>query len=75
MNPGIWQIAIVAILLIVLFGRGKISGIMADVAQGIKGFKKGMAEEEKPVEDDTPKALSKETEETVSPPKKDKANH
>ncbi len=43
MSIGIWQIAIVVILVVVLFGRGKISSLMGDVAKGIKSFKKGMA--------------------------------
>ena len=43
MSIGFWQIAIVVILLVLLFGRGKISSLMGDVAKGIKSFKKGMA--------------------------------
>ena len=43
MSIGIWQIAIVVILVVLLFGRGKISSLMGDVAKGIKSFKKGMA--------------------------------
>ena len=43
MSIGFWQIAIVVILIVLLFGRGKISGIMGDVAKGIKSFKKGMS--------------------------------
>jgi sec-independent protein translocase protein TatA len=42
MSIGFWQIAIVVVLVVLLFGRGKISGIMGDVAKGIKSFKKGM---------------------------------
>ena len=42
MSIGIWQIAIVVILVVLLFGRGKISSLMGDVAKGIKSFKKGM---------------------------------
>ena len=49
MSPSIWQILIVVLLVVVLFGRGKISGLMGDVAKGIKSFKKGMAED---VDDD-----------------------
>ena len=45
MSIGIWQIAIVVILVVLLFGRGKISSLMGDVAKGIKSFKKGMASE------------------------------
>lgn len=45
MAPSIWQIMIVVILLVLLFGRGKISSLMGDVAKGIKSFKKGMSED------------------------------
>ena len=44
MVPGFWQIAIVVVLVVLLFGRGKISSLMGDVAKGIKSFKKGMAD-------------------------------
>ena len=51
------HILIVLVLFVLLFGRGKISELMGDVAQGIKSFKKGMAEdEEKPAEAPTPPA-------------------
>ena len=43
MSIGFWQIAIVVILLVLLFGRGKISSLMGDVAKGIKSFKNGLA--------------------------------
>ena len=43
MSIGFWQIAIVVILFVLLFGRGKISSLMGDVAKGIKSFKKGMS--------------------------------
>ena len=45
MSIGFWQIAIVAVLIVLLFGRGKISSLMGDVAKGIKSFKKGMSED------------------------------
>lgn len=47
----IWQLAIVGILVVLLFGRGKISELMGDVAKGIKSFKKGMKDDE----DDAPR--------------------
>ena len=46
MSIGIWQIAIVVVLVVLLFGRGKISSLMGDVAKGIKSFKKGMSSDE-----------------------------
>ena len=45
MFPGFWQIAIVVVLVVLLFGRGKISSLMGDVAKGIKSFKKGLSDE------------------------------
>ena len=51
MSIGFWQIAVVVILVVLLFGRGKISSLMGDVAKGIKSFKKGMAQD--PTEDHT----------------------
>ena len=44
MFPGWMQIALVALLIILLFGRGKISDLMGDVAKGITSFKKGLKE-------------------------------
>ena len=62
MSIGIWQIAIVVILVVLLFGRGKISGLMGDVAKGIKSFKKGMASDV--TEDTEPKNISDENEDS-----------
>ena len=42
----IWKLAIIGGIVMVLFGRGKVSELMGDVAKGIKSFKKGMAEDE-----------------------------
>jgi sec-independent protein translocase protein TatA len=42
----IWHWIIVLLLVLVLFGRGKISELMGDVAKGIKSFKKGMTEDD-----------------------------
>ena len=46
MSIGFWQIAIVVVLVVLLFGRGKISSLMGDVAKGIKSFKKGMSSDD-----------------------------
>ena len=46
----IWHWMIVIVVVLLLFGRGKISDLMGDVAGGIKAFKKGMAEDDKPAE-------------------------
>ena len=58
MSIGFWQIAIVVILVVLLFGRGKISSLMGDDAKGIKSFKKGMASDA--IEDNQNKDASEE---------------
>ncbi|MGI9412053.1 MAG: twin-arginine translocase TatA/TatE family subunit [Hyphomicrobiales bacterium] len=73
MGVSFWQILIVVALLVLLFGRGKISGLMGDVAKGIKSFKKGIQEE--PQEETTEtadelKTIEHETAEAVDAPKK-----
>ena len=51
MGPSWWQILVVLLLFVLLFGRGKISDLMGDVAKGIKSFKSGMADEDEDVAD------------------------
>ena len=53
-----WQILIVVALLVILFGRGKISELMGDVAKGVKSFKKGIND------DDEPKSINKSDEDS-----------
>ncbi len=47
-SMSIWHWVIVAVIVMLLFGRGKVSDLMGDVAKGIKAFKKGMADDETP---------------------------
>jgi sec-independent protein translocase protein TatA len=44
----IWHWVILLLIVVLLFGRGKISEVMGDVAKGIKSFKKGMSDDEEP---------------------------
>ena len=57
MSIGFWQIAIVVVFVVLLFGRGKISSLMGDVAKGIKSFKKGMKD---PIQDQSESASSED---------------
>ena len=43
-NP--WQLMLVLLVVVLLFGKGKISDLMGDMAKGIKAFKKGMADDD-----------------------------
>jgi sec-independent protein translocase protein TatA len=51
----IWHWIVVIAVVLLLFGRGKISDLMGDVAQGIKAFKKGMKDDD--VADSKPEAV------------------
>lgn len=46
MSLGPWQLVIIAVLILVLFGRGRISEMMGDFGKGIKSFKHGMNEDD-----------------------------
>ena len=46
MSLSFWQIALVAVLFLLLFGRGKIPQLMGDLAEGIKSFRKGVSDVE-----------------------------
>lgn len=45
MGISIWQILIVVLIVVVLFGAGRIPRLMGDMAKGIKSFKAGMKED------------------------------
>ncbi len=63
MSIGFWQIAIVVVLVVLLFGRGKISDLMGDVAKGIKSFKKGMKD---PTQDQTDSSIQSSSQDKSS---------
>ena len=55
-GASIWHWIVVGLIVVLLFGRGKIFDLMGDVAKGIKAFKKGMSEDDaaKPVQPSEP---------------------
>lgn len=46
MGPSIWQLLIIVLVILLLFGAGRLPRVMEDLAKGIKSFKKGMADED-----------------------------
>lgn len=66
----IWHWLIVLVVVLLLFGRGKIPELMGDMAKGIKSFKKGMTDED---EAEAAKTVEHRSEEAVAQAK-DKAN-
>lgn len=45
-SMSIWHWLIVVVVVLLLFGKGKVSDLMGDLAKGIKSFKKGMSEDD-----------------------------
>lgn len=66
----IWHILILAIIAVLLFGRGKISDMMGDVAKGIRQFRKGLADPDEP-----PKPITSATPDQSTNINKDTAAH
>jgi len=62
MAPSLTQIAVVIVLVVLLFGRGKISSIMGDIAKGIKSFKKGLSSDA--TDESEPKNISEDNQDT-----------
>jgi sec-independent protein translocase protein TatA len=63
----IWHWLLVILVVVLLFGRGKISDLMGDMAKGIKSFKKGLQEDSDHAE---VKALDQQSEEPAKRPEK-----
>ena len=55
MTPGPLQIILIIVLVLLIFGAGRVPGIMENVAKGIKGFKKGLNDEVSELSDETKK--------------------
>lgn len=65
----IWHWLIVIVVVMLLFGRGKISDLMGDVAKGVKSFKKGLADDD----DDTTKVIDKQAPTMATSPAEEKS--
>jgi sec-independent protein translocase protein TatA len=61
MSIGIWQVVLILLIVLILFGAGKLPKVMGDVAKGVKNFKAGMKDDE----DDT-KVLTSDAEPEVA---------
>jgi sec-independent protein translocase protein TatA len=75
-NLGWPEILIIVLVIVLLFGRGKISAVMGDVAKGIKSFRKGLSEPDEDAADakaDDRKMLNKDASLTDVAPRKDDA--
>jgi sec-independent protein translocase protein TatA len=62
MSIGIWQVVLILLIVLILFGAGKLPKVMGDVAKGVKNFKSGMREDE----DEDKKVLTSDGEPQVA---------
>ena len=75
-NIGLPGLLLIAVVVLVLFGRGKISSLMGEVGKGITSFKKGVSEGKEEMEAaqvEEAKDITPEAEEGVAKSEKDKA--
>ena len=71
----IWHWIVVGVIVMLLFGRGKVSELMGDVAKGIKSFKKGMAEDDEAAATADPKVIDQVKADNAAAEAKAKAEH
>jgi sec-independent protein translocase protein TatA len=64
----LWHWLIVGLVILLLFGKGRFSDMMGDVAKGLKSFKKGMSEEDEVPPAAAPRRLSDERIVDPAPP-------
>lgn len=62
MSIGIWQVVLILLIVLIIFGAGKLPKVMGDVAKGVKNFKSGLKEDE-----DTPEGRKIEGDNAVPP--------
>ncbi|MEZ5933397.1 MAG: twin-arginine translocase TatA/TatE family subunit [Alphaproteobacteria bacterium] len=51
MSIGIWQVVLILLIVLILFGAGKLPKVMGDVAKGVKNFKSGLKDDDEPADD------------------------
>jgi sec-independent protein translocase protein TatA len=62
MSIGIWQIVLILVIVMILFGAGKLPRVMGDVAKGVKSFKSGLKDDEDEAVAEGKPAAAKEVE-------------
>lgn len=63
MSIGFWQVILILVIVLIIFGAGKLPKVMGDVAKGVKSFKSGMKDDE-----ETPAEPAKTLDQTPSQP-------
>ncbi|MCV6596421.1 MAG: twin-arginine translocase TatA/TatE family subunit [Mangrovicoccus sp.] len=71
-NIGLPGLLLIAVVVLVLFGRGKISGLMGEVGKGITAFKKGVKDGTQEIEDATSESAARDVTPAAEAAEKDK---
>lgn len=61
MSLGIWQIVLILLIVLIIFGAGKLPKVMGDVAKGVRNFKSGLKDDSDDQGGEEPKVLRSET--------------
>lgn len=68
MSIGVWQVVLVLVIVLIIFGAGKLPKVMGDLAKGVKTFRSGLKEEEEEAKsDDSGPALEQNKSSPVNP--------
>ena len=62
MSIGVWQVVLVLLIVLILFGAGKLPKVMGDVAKGVKNFKSGLKEDDT----DSARSITDDSDEKVA---------
>ncbi len=74
MGIGPWQIILILVIVLIIFGAGKLPRVAGDIAKGVKNFKKGLAEDDDAATDSDPsRAIDQSKHTAEAPVEKDKA--
>ncbi len=73
MSIGVWQVILILLIVLIIFGAGKLPKVMGDVAKGVKNFKRGMKEDDETAAEDDKRLESKPDATMSSTTSKDEA--
>ena len=67
MSIGVWQVVLVLVIVLIIFGAGKLPKVMGDLAKGVKTFRSGLKEEDEAKPGDSGSALEQDKSSIISP--------
>jgi sec-independent protein translocase protein TatA len=67
MSIGIWQVVLILLIVLIIFGAGKLPKVMGDVAKGVKSFKSGLKDDEEETATEAPRVVHTHTAPTATP--------